>query len=161
MGWLDRFIFGVWERRRSHGPEAGEVEFGEPRLQPARLGPPSPLTAALQGETSPRISRDVNSSPHQTVGFSPLPSSLTASSSPLQQSYTSGLPSWAERQKQRWNLVKWGPAPGVDCPALWDGGSPVSMVLPSPSFYYSALLGAGCRYIRFRCLKKKQTKSFK
>lgn len=31
------------------------------------------------------------------------------------------------------------------------------MVLPSPSFYYSALLGAGCRYIRFKVFKKKTT----
>ena len=30
------------------------------------------------------------------------------------------------------------------------------MVLPSLSFYYSALLGAGCRYIRFKVFKKKK-----
>lgn len=103
---------------------------------------------------------------HQTIGFSHFALSLTASSSPLQQSYTSGLPSWAERQKQRWNLVKWGQMPGV-----WYSGEslPCKMEAPLAPWFYQVWVsitlhswGQAADISGSRCLKKKkQTKSFK
>lgn len=99
---------------------------------------------------------------HQTVGFSHFALSLTASSPPLQQSYTSGLPSWAERQKQRWNLVKWGQTPGV-----WYSGEslPCKMEAPLVPWFYQVWVsitlhswGQVADTSGSRCLKKKKNR---